>query len=78
MILALILGCDYWPSGVPGVGAVSASKLLPQIDANKALHSLSVRSMTNTAEADFSVWCKNPTWRKIIAALEACPVAEVS
>nr|CDS17032.1 flap endonuclease GEN 1 [Echinococcus granulosus] len=83
VLLGLVLGCDYWLPGVPGVGPISACKLLTQVDVGEALRRLTGAGFDTTASsseaavvADSSVW-RSPTWKKIILGLAGCSVAEV-
>ncbi len=86
VLLALVLGCDYWPCGVPKVGPISAGKLLASADVSEVLHRLAstddgddaaVEEKRTTKAAKGSVWA-GPTWRKIKAGLANCPVPEVT
>uniref|UniRef100_A0A0R3XAP7 XPGI domain-containing protein n=1 Tax=Hydatigena taeniaeformis TaxID=6205 RepID=A0A0R3XAP7_HYDTA len=82
ILLGLVLGCDYWPSGVPGVGPITACKLLTQMNAGEALRRLTGAEFDTTVPApkavmpDSSVW-RSPTWQKIVLGLSECPVTQV-
>ncbi|VDK41507.1 unnamed protein product [Taenia asiatica] len=82
VLLALVLGCDYWPSGVPGIGPITAYKLLTQMNIGEALRRLTGAGLDTTASAseaaveNSSVW-RGPTWQKIILGLSGCPVTQV-
>uniref|UniRef100_A0A5K3FP83 XPGN domain-containing protein n=1 Tax=Mesocestoides corti TaxID=53468 RepID=A0A5K3FP83_MESCO len=75
VFLGLILGCDYWPSGVPKVGPTAVGKLLSQVDVVEAFERLTVEHKEETGHKA-SVWM-SPTWKKIKACLADCPVSEV-
>lgn len=79
MLLSLVLGCDYWPSGVPGIGPVSARRILAQADIEKALKRLSRGSDTSSDSDDDSdeIW-RSSLWHKITKGLAECPVTQVS
>ncbi|KAL5970760.1 hypothetical protein TSMEX_001518 [Taenia solium] len=82
VLLALVLGCDYWPSGVPGIGPITACKLLTQMNIGEALRRLTGAGLDTTASAseaaveNSSVW-RSSTWQKIIFGLSGCPVTQV-
>lgn len=73
--MGLVLGCDYWPSGVTKVGRVAVASLLPQLDTNLAFDRLTGSDLPNDFD-NSPVW-KSPIWKKIELALLDCPVQEV-
>ncbi|VDO00104.1 unnamed protein product [Rodentolepis nana] len=77
VLLSLVLGCDYWPQGVPGVGPVSAGRALAQVDINEALDRLSNGSDTCSSSSDADKIWSSPIWRKIIRGLTECPVTHI-
>ncbi|KAM3183042.1 hypothetical protein ACTXT7_011134 [Hymenolepis weldensis] len=77
VLLSLVLGCDYWPQGVPGVGPVSAGRILAQVDINEALNRLSKGSDGCTSGSDADEIWNSPIWRKITKGLTECPVTRI-
>ncbi|KAM7538078.1 hypothetical protein Aperf_G00000074568 [Anoplocephala perfoliata] len=78
VFLSLLLGCDYWPFGVHGIGRVSALRILAQVDVEEALDRL-CRSSATSPDSDDDVdeiW-SSPTWRKITEGLAECPVTQI-
>nr|CDS33110.1 flap endonuclease GEN 1 [Hymenolepis microstoma] len=77
VLLSLVLGCDYWPQGVPGVGPVSAGRALAQVDINEALNRLSKGSDACSSSSDADKVWSSPIWRKITRGLTECPVTHI-
>ncbi|VDL62722.1 unnamed protein product [Hymenolepis diminuta] len=77
VLLSLVLGCDYWPQGVPGVGPVSAGRVLAQVDINEALNRLSKGSDDCTSGRDADEIWSSPIWLKITKGLTECPVTRI-
>ncbi|KAM7538018.1 hypothetical protein Aperf_G00000074541 [Anoplocephala perfoliata] len=78
VLLSLLLGCDYWPSGVPAVGLASTGRILAQADIGEALKRLSKgcdTSFHSKADAD-EIWGSS-IWRKIVKGLDGCPVTQI-
>ncbi|VDM03418.1 unnamed protein product [Schistocephalus solidus] len=75
VLLGLILGCDFWPAGVPGVGAVSARTFVSQSDPAVVRSCLKLHDSTPTADKPASV--QSEVWKKVKDGLCGCPVEEV-
>ncbi|BHF64868.1 Flap endonuclease GEN 1 [Sparganum proliferum] len=76
VLLGLILGCDFWPDGVPGVGVVSARAFLSQNDPAVVRNHLKIDGSTPTVDMPTSVF-QNGVWKKVKDGLCGCPVEEV-
>ncbi|VDN11969.1 unnamed protein product, partial [Dibothriocephalus latus] len=75
VLLGLLLGCDFWPAGVPGVGQVSARAFVSQNDPAAVRNYFRVNDPSSTAEMPASV--QNGIWKKVKDGLSGCPVEEV-
>lgn len=89
-LLGILLGCDYWPSGVLGLGNAGISRLLESIkwitdeDLVNLIEWIQARNPQTESElkqsAPFHFADKRilHTWFKISRSITKCPVREVS